>query len=123
MILKQDTIRYETDMKLGLIPMEGGTRSSLPASYFKANECGRCKLGSKHHSGAHYLSLTKPVGNASCHASLCTNIIITPKIPTSAFHWNIQSITHDLGIWINMGGLGPLPSSPMNAAPPLSKIK
>ena len=35
--------------------------------FFKVNECGKCKLENEHHYGAHYLSLPKMIGNASCH--------------------------------------------------------
>ena len=65
MISNQESLRYVAVMKLGLISMEGGTRSSVPTSYFKVNECGRCKLESKHHSSARYLYLLEMMGNAS----------------------------------------------------------
>ena len=52
MIFNQETIRYGTVVKLGLIPMEGGKRASVITSSFKVNECRRGKLQSKHHSGA-----------------------------------------------------------------------
>ena len=44
MISNQDPIRYRTATKLGLIPMEGGTRSSVLTSYFKVKKCGNCTL-------------------------------------------------------------------------------
>ena len=64
MIFNQELLRYRTVMKLVLIPMEGGTRSSILTSSFNANECGRCKLENNHRSGARYLSLPDPMGNA-----------------------------------------------------------
>ena len=51
-IINQDPLGYGTVVKLGLIPTKGGTRSSILTSYFKLNECGRCKLEINHHSGA-----------------------------------------------------------------------
>ena len=47
----QDPLRYVTVTKLGFIPMECGTILSVLTSYFKVNECGRCKLDIEHHYG------------------------------------------------------------------------
>ena len=62
--INQDPPRYGTVMKLGLIPMEGETRSSVLTCYFNVNRCGRFKLEREHHYGACYLSLAKPMVNA-----------------------------------------------------------
>ena len=106
-----------------MIPIEGGTRSYVLTSYFKMNKFGRCKLKSDHNSGAHYLSLQEPMGNASSHPSLCTNTRITHKLYTSTSHWTGQSIIYNMGIWIGTGGLKPWHNSPTYVAPPLSTIR
>ena len=100
MISNQEPLSYVTAVKLGLIPTEGGTRSSVITSYFKVNKCRRCKLENRHHSGEHYFYLTELMGNASCHSSFCTNPSSICNISTSASHWTGQTITHHLGIWI-----------------------
>ena len=64
-IPNQDSLRYGTAMKLGLIPTEGGKRSYVLTRSFKVNECGRCKMESEKNSGECYLSLPKLVVNAS----------------------------------------------------------
>ena len=87
MISNQDPLRYVTAMKLGLIPPEDGTSSSVLASSFKVNRCVKCKLDNEHHSVARYLSLPEPIGDASCHPSLCTKPSINPKISTIMYHW------------------------------------
>ena len=61
MIFNQEPLRYGTVMKLVLVPMEGGTSSSVLTSSFRVNKCGGCKLKSEHHSGARYFSLPKPI--------------------------------------------------------------
>ena len=66
-IFNQYPLRYKTVLKLVFIPMEVGTSSSAPKSYFGVNGCGSFKLESKHHHFARYLSLPKTMGNASCH--------------------------------------------------------
>ena len=105
MISIQEPLMYGSKMNLGFIPMEGVTRLSVLTTHFKANECGRCKLESDHHYVSHYLSLPELVINDSFHPSLCTRPISTPKIYTSAYHWNGNSITHYLVLWIDTGGL------------------
>ena len=40
-IFNQEPLRYITVMGLGLIPIEGGTRSYMFTSSFKVNKCGR----------------------------------------------------------------------------------
>ena len=123
MMSNQETRRYGTVVKLGLIPMEGGIRSYILTSSFKVDECGKWKLESEHHYGARSLSLPDPMGNALCHPSLWTKPRSTPKISTSTSHWTGQYITNHLDIWIDMGGLNPWPNYPAYAAPPLSKIR
>ena len=104
MISNQDPLRYGTAMKLVLIPTEDGARSSLLTSYFKVNECGKCKMENEHHSIAHYLSLPELLGNASCHPSFCTKPRSNPKISTIIYHCTGYSITHHLVIWIEKDG-------------------
>ena len=41
MISNRELIMYITVIKLGLIPMEGGIRSSVLTSSFKVNEFGK----------------------------------------------------------------------------------
>ena len=50
--------------KIGFDPSGNWNRVICAYKFFQANECGRCKQESKHHSGAHYLSLPNPMGNA-----------------------------------------------------------
>ena len=47
--LNQDPHRCGDTMKLVLIPMESGTRSSVIPSYSQDNKCGRRKQDSEHH--------------------------------------------------------------------------
>ena len=63
MPFNQDPLRYVTVMKLGLIPMEGVTRSYVLKIYFKLHGRGRCKIDNNHHYGARYLSLPNLMGN------------------------------------------------------------
>ena len=123
MISNQETLRYGTAMKLGFIPTEGGKNSSEFTGYFMVKECGMWKLDSKHHYGARYLYLSELMADALWHPSLCTKLISTWQISTSTYHWNIQSITHHLGIWIDTGGLNPRPNYPTYMLPPLSKTR
>ena len=123
MISKQNPLRYRTATKLGLIPMEYGKFSSVLASYLKVNKGGKYKLENEHHSGACYLYLPKPIGNASCHPSLWIKPRSNTKIYTSILHGVGHSITDHLSIWIETGGLKTLPNSPMYTAYPLSTIK
>ena len=53
MISNQETLRYGTAMKLGLISTEDGARSSVLTIYFKVNECEKFKLKNDHHYGVH----------------------------------------------------------------------
>ena len=122
MIFNQETIRCWTVMKLGLIPIEVGTRSSVIKIYFKVEKCGRCKLESNHHSSAHYLSLTDPVENYSCHPSLRTKPRSTPMISTLTFHWTGHSTTHHMVILKNKGGLKKWTNYPTYVAPPCQKL-
>ena len=123
MIPNQEPRRYGTAMKFGLIPTEGGTKSSVITSSFKVNKCERCSLDIEHHSGARYLSLPELMGDDSCHSFLCSKPISTTKISTSRSHWTRQSTTHHMVIWIDKDGLNPWPNFPMYVAPPLSAIR
>ena len=99
-ISKQEPLRYGTATKLGLIPTEDVSRSSVLTSSFKVNKFVKFKVENNHHYVAHYFSLPKLMGNASCHPLLCTNPMITPKISTLIYHWTGYSITHHLFVWI-----------------------
>ena len=123
MIPNQEPRRYGTAMKFGLIPTEGGTKSSVITSSFKVNECGRWNLEREHHSGARYLSLPELMGNDSCHRFLCTKPISTNKISTPISHWTGHSTTHHMVIWIEKYSLKPWPNFPIYVAPPLSTIR
>ena len=81
-----------------------------------------CKLDSDHHYGARYLSLPKPMGNASRNPSFYTKPRSSPNISTSTIHWNEDSTTHHLVIWIDKCGLKPWPNYPTYATPPMSSI-
>ena len=103
-ISKQEPLMYGTTMNLGLIPTEYGERSSVLTSYFKVNECEKCKLQNKHHYGAHNLYLPELMGNASYHPQFCTKPRSTTKISTITYHWTGYSITHRMVIWIDTYG-------------------
>ena len=99
-IFHQDTNRFGTVIKLGLIQMENGIISSIPTSFFQVNECGSKKQDSEHYYVKCSLSLPKPMGNALCYPLLCNKQIISPNISTSTYHWSEYSTTHNPGITI-----------------------
>ena len=51
MIPNKDPVRYGTAMKLGLIPIKGGTRSYVITSSFMVKGCGMCKLDIENNYG------------------------------------------------------------------------
>ena len=65
MIPNQEPLRYLYVMKLGLIPMEYGTRLPVLTSYFKLKKSAKFKLDNEHHSSAHCLYLPDMMGNLS----------------------------------------------------------
>ena len=117
-----DPPKCGTEIKLGLIAMESGTNLSLLDISSKDTACGGHKQKSGQHSGAHYLSLSKPMVNTSCHPGLSTKQSITPKISTTASHCNKNSTTHQPVIFMDMGVLNPCPVCSLYLVPPLSRI-
>ena len=98
-IFHQDTHRFGTVTKLGLLQMESGMMSYILTS-FSGEWMWKLKTREWALYVECYLSLPNPMGNALCYPFLCTKQIFSPDISTSTYHWSEYSTTHYPGITI-----------------------